>query len=196
MSDVDQLPEDMGVLWMSEGGMLLPEPIVIQEMMETGRPLRATLSTGLVDTPTTDKPLLMHMSVTIDSAASPVLADRDGAKAHTHPRGHAHGRSEGDVAAPADADAASTSGPMSTSASPLAAAAGAVSSGESGALLDWSSVHGSFAEVLRGMSPPPSFGLGPDSAQLQRAASEVGRRDQQGVAGSPTSNAASPTSRM
>ena len=189
MSDVDQLPEDMGVLWMSDGGMLLPEPIVIQDMMETGHPLRAPLSsTCIADTPTTDKPLLMHMSVTVDSAASPVSVDSDGAKTHT--RGYAHGRSEGDVAAPADA--ASTSATMSVSASPVAAAAGAVSSGESGALLDWSSVHGSFAEVLRGMSPPPSFGLGPDSAQLQRAASEAGRRDQ-GVAESPSTNAACPT---
>lgn len=33
MSDVDQLPEDMGVLWLSDGGNLL-HPIVIQEDME------------------------------------------------------------------------------------------------------------------------------------------------------------------
>ena len=43
----------------------------------------------------------------------------------------------------------------------------------SGALLDWSSVHGSFAEVLRGMSPPPSVVLTPDTRQMEEE--EAGR---------------------
>jgi hypothetical protein len=41
------------------------------------------------------------------------------------------------------------------------------------ALIDWSAVHGSFAEVLRGMSPPPSFGLDPNQDNLHRDARHV-----------------------
>jgi len=158
MSDVDQLPEDMGVVSVLDGETWLA-PIIIDVAP---------------DMPSSPVPLEYHVSSSSEPRHKDLyrwhteseIGDQVAASAH---RGGGRRSDEGlgemtSGAREGKAHASHLSGRR-------AAATGegdGVAEGDSSndALLDWSAVHGSFAEVLRGMSPPPSIGM-PPSPDLQ-----------------------------